>query len=194
MGDTSWSEPLLADEPLDAADEWGTAIAPSCTVNLSTGGKLAYIPDSEMHKLMNQNLLNLVGGDRTGEDGLKCFEEVQQRGPGDEDSCNTRWTVKFWARLTSRARGLLLLFSCSSVDFTLKYNTDTSTFSLDADRITSGNPVHVPMDNWFNVILRSDLNGDTVIETSQSFRTPVDTGQTFGPVPRPSNHRGDGLG
>ena len=46
MGDTSWSEPLPADEPLDAADEWGTAIAPSCIVNLSTGGKLAYIPDS----------------------------------------------------------------------------------------------------------------------------------------------------
>ena len=114
---------------------------------------------------------------------LGALKRYKQRGPGDEDSSNTRWTVKFWARLTSRARGLLLLFSCSNVDFTLKYSTDTSTFSLDADRITSGNPVHVPMVNLFNVVLRSDLNGDTVIETSQSFRTPVDTGQTFGPVP-----------
>ena len=122
-------------------------------------------------------------GDRTGEDGLRCLEEVQQRGPGDEDRCNTRWIVEFWARFTSRARGLLLLFSCSSVDFTLKYITDTSTFSLDADRVTSGNPVHVPMDNCFNVELRSDLNGTTVLETSQSFRARVDTGQTFGPVP-----------
>ena len=122
-------------------------------------------------------------GDRTGEDGLRCLEEVQQRGPGDEDRCNTRWIVEFWARFTSRARGLLLFFSCSSVDFTLKFITDTSTFSLDADRVTSGNPVHVPMDNYFNVELRSDLNGITVLETSQSFRAPVDTGQTFGPVP-----------
>ena len=78
---------------------------------------------------MDQNMLNLVGGDRAGEDGLRCIEEVQQRGPDDEDSCNTRWIVEFWARLTSRARGLLLLFSCSSVDFTLMYSTDTSTFS-----------------------------------------------------------------
>ena len=193
MGDTSWSEPLPADEPLDAADEWGTAIAPSCMVNLSTGGKLAYIPDSGMHKSLDQNMLNLVDGDRTGEDELRCLEEVQQRGPGDEDSYNTRWTVEFWARLTSRARGLLLFFSCSSVDFTLKYSTDMSTFSLGADRVILSNPVRVPMDDWFNVLLRSDLNGDTVLEISQSSRAPVDTGQTFGPV-LGLNHRGDGLG
>ena len=67
----------------------------------------------------------------------------------------------------------------------MKYSTVTSTFSLDADRVTSDTLIHVPVDNWFNVVLRSDLNGDTVLETSQSFRAPVDTGQTFGPVPGP---------
>ena len=52
---------------------------------------------------MDRNTLILVG-DRTGRNGLRCLEEIQQRGPGDEDSCNM-WTVEFWARLTSRARG-----------------------------------------------------------------------------------------
>ena len=86
------------------------------------------------------------------------------------------WTVEFWARLTSRARGSFLLFSRSSVDFTLKYSTDTSTFSLGADRVISSNPIHVPMDDWFHVALRLRLNGETVLETSQSFRAAADAG------------------
>ena len=88
VGDTSWLEPLPADELLAAADEWGTAMALSCAVNLGAGEKLVCIPDSGMHKSMDRNMLSLVGGDRTGEDGVRCVEEKQQRGPGDEDSCN----------------------------------------------------------------------------------------------------------
>ena len=181
MGDTSWLEPLPTDEPLAAADEWGTAMALSCAVNLSVGEKLAYIPDSGMHKSVDRNTLILVG-DRTGGDGLRCLEEIQQRGPGDEDSCNM-WTVEFWARLTSRARGLLFLFSRSSVDFMLKHSTDTSTFSLGRRQ------GHLKQFHWFYVALRSDLfthdlrlNGDTVLETSQIFQAAADEELTFGPA------------
>ena len=45
------------------------------------------------------------------------------------------------------------------------------------------------MDDWFHVALQSDpsahdlqLNGDTVLETSQSFRAAIDVGLTFGPA------------
>jgi len=159
-------------------------------VNLGSGGTLAYIPDSGLHKSMDQHMLSLVGGDRTHGEGLRCLEEAKNRGLDDEDICSTGWTVEFWAKITSQTRGTFPLFSRSSVAFTLKYSTDTSTFSLCADRVISSNPVHVPVDEWFHLALRSDLSthelrldGQTVLETSQRFQpVPAEAGLTFGPA------------
>jgi len=175
FGTTEW-RPLLADEPMEMVDEWGSKLAPNFEIKFEQDGYLRYMTADGAVGEDDRQMLSLVGGGSSGH-GLrhlkKARDEAKRGEDGDSDDDEgpmLGWTVEFWVRLSSAdVRSEKLLFarptthgSISLAPLSLTYIASPPGFCVkSAGKVLLTGAVRVPElvnSEWTHVALRQCLD------------------------------------
>jgi len=183
VGPMEWLGPLPPDEPLEAADDWGSAVVPNFALALGQGALLQYSPAGGAAGAEDRQQLSLVGGSKAdraaGERLLKkagAEPAGDDRGFGaigggddrDEEAGAVApgWTVELWALLTEGAANDLVLFSRTSAGggptgapLTWTYRKSPAGFAVKggAQTLAAGPVEALPAGQWVHLALRCDL-------------------------------------